>query len=68
MVTKDGLRRTVCVLLERLPGLFLLKDSDVFCMHLKRLNYFVVSVGAQSFCLLTIILHFSPLIDRATRM
>lgn len=56
------------VLLEWLSDLLLPKDFGVFCVHLKLLNYFVLSVGAQSFCLLTVILHFSPLIDRATRM
>lgn len=62
-------KKTSCVALsERLPDLLLLKDFGVFCMHPKLLNYFVVSVGAQSFCLLTVILHFGPLIDRATRM
>lgn len=48
--------------------MLLLKDFGVFRMHLKFLNYSAVSVGAQPFCLLTVILHFSPLIDRTTRM
>lgn len=48
--------------------MLLLQDFGVYCVHLELLNYFVVSVGAQSFCLLTVILPFSPLIDRATRM
>lgn len=30
------------------------------------LNYFVVFMGSQSFCLLTAILYFWPMIDRAT--
>lgn len=67
MVTKDGQKFVlffqkgyqICCFLRMLP---------FFCMYLKLLNYFAISVGAQSFCLLTVILHLRPLIDRATRM
>lgn len=50
---------------ESISDFFSLEDTGTFSLS-DLLNYFVVFMGARFSCLLTAILYFWPMIDRAT--